>query len=102
MYLERGRTSVMEHLLSQCFFRLSQNVILRIINVRSSVGILRNPLLTGIYQVCSQKIEYSKFFLPFFRYDLINFNLAQKLGAFEEELFHLDFKWFYPKKKKIK
>ena len=39
--------------LGKCFFRLSQNVILRIINLRSSVGILWNPLLTGIYQVCS-------------------------------------------------
>ena len=38
--------------LGKCFFRLSQNVILRIINLRSSVGTLWNLLLTGSYQVC--------------------------------------------------
>ena len=51
--------------LCKCFFRMSQNVVLRIINLRSSVGILWNPILTRIYKVWSEKIDYSKFFSRF-------------------------------------
>ena len=43
-----------------------------------------------------KRFNIPNFFLLFFRYDLINFNLALKSGAFEEELFHLDFKWNIP------
>ena len=39
-----------------------------------------------------KRFNILNFFLLFFRYDLINFNLALKSEAFEEELFHLDFK----------
>ena len=45
LYIKKG--------ICKCFFRQAQNVILRVINLKRSVGVLWNPLLTGTCQVCS-------------------------------------------------